>query len=58
MTCKLIHKKSSEWETDMWVAAIDIKKAFDSMQHRAAIWRSLRNHSITEQYIFLMKIVH
>ena len=31
MTCKLIPKKSSEWETDMWVAAIGIKKAFDSM---------------------------
>ena len=29
---------------------VDFKKAFDSMQHDA-IWSSLRNHSISEQYI-------
>ena len=34
---------------DMWVAAIDFKKAFDSTQHEA-IFRSLRNHSTSEQY--------
>ena len=40
----------------MWVAASDLKKAFDSMQH-AAIWRSFRNHSVSEQYIcFLQKL--
>ena len=37
----------------MWVAAIDFKKAFDS-QH-AAIWRCLRNHSVSEQYICVLK---
>ena len=56
-TCKLISQKSGEWETDMWVAAIDFKKAFDSLQHEA-IWRSLRNHSFSEQYTCLLKIVH
>ena len=29
----------------MWVAAIDFKKAFGSIQHES-IWRSLRNHSV------------
>ena len=38
----------------MWVAAIDFKKAFDSIQHEA-IWKSLRNHSVSEQYISLLK---
>ena len=41
----------------MWVAAIDDKKAFDSIQNDA-IWRCLRNHSISEEYICLLKIVH
>ena len=36
----------------MWVAAIDFKKAFDSIQHDA-IWRSLRNHSVSEQFDLL-----
>ena len=38
----------------MCVAAIDFQKAFDSIQ-RDAIWSSLRNHSISEQYICLLK---
>ena len=40
----------------MWVAAIDFKKAFDSTQHDA-IWRSLRNHFISEEYICLVRTV-
>ena len=47
MTYKLISQRSREWETDMRVAATDIKKALDSVQHEA-IWRSLRNQSISE----------
>ena len=38
----------------MWVAAIDIQMAFDPTQHDA-IWRSLRNRSVSEQYICLLK---
>ena len=53
MTYKLISQRSREWETDMRVAAMDIKKALDSVQHEA-IWRSLRNQSISEY----LKIVH
>ena len=33
----------------MWVAAIHLQKAFDSSHHDPN-WRSLRNHSIGEQY--------
>ena len=36
------------------MAAIDFQKAFDSIQHDA-IWRPLRHHSISEQYICLLK---
>ena len=36
----------------MRVAAIDFKKAFESHD---AMWRSLRNHSISEQYTCLLK---
>ena len=41
----------------MWVAVIAFKKAFDSVQ-LAAIWRSLRNHSVSEQYICFLKILY
>ena len=54
MTYKPISQKSREWRTDMWVAAIDVKKAFDSIQHED-IWNSLRKYSISEQYICLLK---
>ena len=54
MTYRLVAQKSKEWRTDMWVAAIDFQKTFDSIQHDA-IWRYLRNHSISEQYICLLK---
>ena len=37
---KLTSQKSREWETDMRAAAIDFRKAFDSIQHDA-IWGSL-----------------
>ena len=58
VTYKLITQKTRKWETDMWVTATtDLKKALDSIQHEA-IWRSLRNHLISEQYISLLKIVH
>ena len=39
MTCRLVAQKSREWRTDMWVAAIDVQKAFDS---------TLRNLSISD----------
>ena len=51
---ELISQKSREWGTDMWVAAIEVKKAFDSIQ-LAGIWSSLRNHSISQQYICLLR---
>ena len=46
--------ENREWRTDMWVAAIDFQKPFDSIRHNA-IWRSLRNHSISEHYICRLK---
>ena len=60
MTYRLIThtQKSREWGMDMSMAAIDFKKAFNSTQHEA-IWRSIRNHSVSEQYIcILKKIAH
>ena len=47
MTYKLISQRSREWETDMRMAAMEIKKALDSVQHDA-IWISLRIQSISE----------
>ena len=55
MTYGLIAPQSREWGTDMWVAAIDFQKAFDSTQHDAIWSSSLRNHSISEQYLCLLR---
>ena len=57
MTSRLVAQESREWRTDMWVAVIDVQKAFDSTQH-GAMWRPFRNHSISEQYICLLKKSH
>ena len=51
MTYKLISQKNREWGTGMWVAAIDFKKAIDSMQHEA-IWNSLRKHSSSSTFAY------
>ena len=54
MTYIFIAPKRRELGTDMWVAGTDLQKASDSLQHDA-FWRSLRNHSICEHYICLLK---
>ena len=44
---------TTEWRVDIWVAAVDFKKAFASIHHDA-ILRSLRNRSVSEQCVSLL----
>ena len=54
VTYRLFTQKSRKWRMDMWVAAIGFEKAFDSIQHER-IWKALRNHSVSEQYVCFLK---
>ena len=47
-------QKSRVSGIDMWVEAMDFKKAFDFIQHES-IRNSIRKHSICEQYICFLK---
>ena len=39
----------------MWIATIDITKAFDSITHKS-IWKALNSCGINHEYISLLKI--
>ena len=38
----------------LWVAALDFKKAFDSVEHDA-LWKALEEQEVPETYINLLK---
>ena len=46
VTCRIIVQKRRGWETDMWVAAIDFKKA----SQQSGDLSPSENHSVSDQY--------
>ena len=52
-TTVLVQEAGDEWRVPIWVAAVDFKKAFDSVKH-AALWKSLRDQKVPEGYIRLL----
>ena len=53
-TTVLVQEAGDEWRVPIWVAAVDFKKAFDSVKH-AALWKSLRDQKVPEGYIRLLE---
>ena len=52
-TTVLIQDNADEWRVPIWVAAVDFKKAFDSITH-AAMCKSLKRQKVPEGYIKLL----
>ena len=57
-TTALIQETAEEWKYPLWVAAVDFKKAFDSVTHRA-LWQALKDQGVSQGYINLLdKLYH
>ena len=54
----IVQEISDEWQIPVWSAAIDFKKAFDSLTHKA-LWTALAKQGIDDAYIHLLsKLQH
>ena len=49
----LIQEVADEWKFPIWTAAVDLKKAFDSVTH-GALWRALADQDVPDGYIHLL----
>ena len=49
----LLQEKAYEIQIPVWIAALDFKKAFDSVEH-ISLWRALQKQAVPEGYINLL----
>ena len=49
----MLQEVADEWQIPVWIAAIDFKKAFDSVTHES-IWAAMREQKVPELYISLL----
>ena len=49
-TVTMLHEKSREWNIPIWIAAIDFKKAFDTVEH-FYLWEALGSADVPKQCI-------
>ena len=54
VTLTIIYEKAKEFNIDVWAAAVDFEKAFDSVNH-TAIWNALREQGVPEPYVQVLK---
>ena len=54
LTVVLLQEKCEEWHKPLWMAAIDFKKAFDSVSHRS-LWAALLAQQVPEEYVTLLQ---
>ena len=47
-------EKFSEFQLPLWVCAIDVRKAFDTVEH-TGIWKALSNQGVPPAYVHLLK---
>ena len=52
-TTMILQEIADEWQIPIWSAAIDFKKAFDSVSHEA-LWTALADQGIDDTYICLL----
>ena len=52
-TTTIIQETAEEWKYPLWMAAVDFKKAFDSVTHYA-LWQALSDQGVPRGYINLL----
>ena len=56
-TLTVLHEQAAEWQLNLWVAAIDFKKAFDSINHDK-LWQALNEQHVPTAYITLLQSLY
>ena len=56
-TITILHEHAQEWQVPLWTAAVDFKKAFDSISHDR-LWQTLQRQNIPQQYIRLLRCLY
>ena len=54
LTIVLLYEKLAEQNLDLWVAAVDFEKAFDSVSHES-IWSSLHEQNVPPDYVEILQ---
>ena len=54
LTLVLLHEKMYEHNLNLWLAAVDFEKAFDSVSH-ASLWASLGEQGVPDPYIRVLR---
>lgn len=57
LTLVLVHEKLAEFNLDLWIAAVDFEKAFDSVSHES-IFEALRSQDTPEEYVRVLEHVY
>jgi hypothetical protein len=52
-TITIVQEIADEWQIPLWVAAVDFKKAFDSVTHQA-LWDSMAEQGVDSTYTALL----
>jgi retron-type reverse transcriptase len=53
----MLRELMSEWRECLWMAAVDFRKAFDSIDH-AYLWKSLAGQRVPNAYIRILIALH
>ena len=53
VTVETLVSKSLEWNFDVWCASLDLKKAFDRIEH-AALFNAMSAHGVPAPYLNLI----
>ena len=52
--CTMVFEKSEEFQLNSWIAALDFKKAFDSIDQKY-LWQALREQEVPKGYIDVLR---
>jgi len=52
--CTMVYEKSEEFQLNTWIAALDFKKAFDSIDQRY-LWQALGEQQVPKGYIAILR---
>ena len=56
-TLTILQEKCKEWNLPLWIAAVDFRKAFDTVDH-CFLWSALAEAGVPSQYIRVLKALY
>ena len=56
-TFVFINEKAHEWQTPVWMAVLDYRKAFDTVEHDS-LWSALKNQGVPDGYIRILSSLY